>query len=578
MDRLGQGETSDPEQLRVIGSPPDSKLLVIAGPGCGKTHTAAQRVVKLRGHHETDESEIGEILCISFTRAAKLAMEEQISKSGVLPSVRITTIDSWVSSQLRLLGIVVETKNATYEDSILALIKELQLENGLDQLSQNYQHLVVDEAQDIYGPRRDLLVLLLSSGMFFGATILGDPAQGIYDFDKSDSSDKKYSFLQFVEENFIDFIRINLVTDHRSKNDTIRSIRNIGSELRITEPSEGAIENTWTVFWRLHSMAQGGLLVAAKAYAEANEATAILVRDNRRVMQISKEIAKSGIAHSVRASRDELEIPSWLSLFEECRNEKEALEVKPDFLDESQFLFNIRKYMGLGKSSSISTKELARKIGNGDLPEYFRKTQTSGLLVSTVHRSKGLEFSKVLVGLERSHGLERVEEINEARVLFVAMTRSIDSLLRLDLGTKPNATHAYHGRWVDKKFVGKKARVPVGLEVKPNDFNFVNSCENLLIGSKVKLVQDGFWEGKIARYLLTDDFGSVILAKIGSGFSECVSIEWGDFPPTEFTDLYLSGFQTVKTPASNNIQWNGRNLIKVPTVRGMAMALKGDHE
>ena len=46
-----------------------------------------------------------------------------------------------------------------------------------------FKHVLVDEAQDLVGPRYELVRLLLENlGEGVGATVFGDPHQAIYDY------------------------------------------------------------------------------------------------------------------------------------------------------------------------------------------------------------------------------------------------------------------------------------------------------------------------------------------------------------------------------------------------------------
>ena len=73
---MGQEPTE--EQLEIINHK-DGHLLVLAGPGSGKTYTVVERVQKLASYDDIDESEI---LCITFTDKATGEMSNRLEELG----------------------------------------------------------------------------------------------------------------------------------------------------------------------------------------------------------------------------------------------------------------------------------------------------------------------------------------------------------------------------------------------------------------------------------------------------------------------------------------------------------------
>ena len=73
---MGQEPTE--EQLEIINHK-DGHLLVLAGPGSGKTFTLVERVQKLASYDDIDESEI---LCITFTDKSTEVMSNRLEELG----------------------------------------------------------------------------------------------------------------------------------------------------------------------------------------------------------------------------------------------------------------------------------------------------------------------------------------------------------------------------------------------------------------------------------------------------------------------------------------------------------------
>ena len=97
--------TPDPEQREVIDAGPQERLLVVAGPGSGKTQVAAMRLVRLlrSGLHPA------QILVLSFSRSAVATLTKRISGLEIedpslledLRHLAIRTFDSWAFRMLR---------------------------------------------------------------------------------------------------------------------------------------------------------------------------------------------------------------------------------------------------------------------------------------------------------------------------------------------------------------------------------------------------------------------------------------------------------------------------------------------
>src|SRR5262249_53042302 len=157
----------DLEQLEVILEAPTSWQLVIAGPGAGKSAVACQRVAYL-----VDEAvPPSRILLVSFTRTAVAELRDRIVSYAVAGDVarggRISTVDSHVwslrvgfddESLLKLLG------DGSYDLSIQRTIELFKSRNpDLLDFMARLEHLLIDEAQDVTGPRAALMIEMLKN-------------------------------------------------------------------------------------------------------------------------------------------------------------------------------------------------------------------------------------------------------------------------------------------------------------------------------------------------------------------------------------------------------------------------------
>ena len=103
------------------------------------------------------------------------------------------------------------------------------------------------------------------------------------------------------------------------------------------------------------------------------------------------------------------------------------------------------------------------------MPDELHATPDSLITVSTVHRAKGLEFDRVLV--VRS-GWKTPFDDDGARTLFVALSRTIEDLMQLDL---PDVGGRLKKHWSDRwLWTGWKGWPTHGVEVRPDDVDVVN--------------------------------------------------------------------------------------------------------
>ena len=171
------------EQRAVSEAPVGARQLVIAGPGTGKTHTLVARLA-----HLVEEEEVfpGAVLALSFSRAAVNELRRRLRASGDDASRIVpVTFDSFATRILANVDPDGEWTTKSFDGRIEAAIGKIaQIGESLDEV----KHVVVDELQDLVGVRMRFVRALLKE-FDAGFTLLGDPAQGIYDFSLEDEAD-----------------------------------------------------------------------------------------------------------------------------------------------------------------------------------------------------------------------------------------------------------------------------------------------------------------------------------------------------------------------------------------------------
>jgi len=205
------------EQLQVINhieSQIPYMIVTNSGPGTGKTSCANERAYRLR--HE-------KVLLISYTNEAinenYIRFKEYPKLKGIIGKkkynrqINIATTDS-LAGFLTYTG---ENTNINYDTQIRKAITLLQ--NSKPRI--HYDHIIVDESQDIDNLRAELILTYFHKTNAKSICIFGDPRQQI----KSNSG-QWYIDLWTNKASFINITRIGLSQTHRFKNKRILDLTN----------------------------------------------------------------------------------------------------------------------------------------------------------------------------------------------------------------------------------------------------------------------------------------------------------------------------------------------------------------
>lgn len=543
---------------------------MVAGPGTGKTFTAARRIGAIVEHYESAANiEAGQVLCVTFTNAATDVTKKRLRDLHINSSnVRVTTLDKFAHFLGAQLQMAPSDGLGSYDENINDIVKAVKERQKLDYLF-SIGHIIVDEAQDIFGTRRELLDLLLSMGLDAGWTVFGDPAQTIYDYSDEDSAG---SFLQgLIDQKKFDHLVLEI--DHRAQNDDVRKIRSLGKELRDSTSGRSGIDRLWDSYMDLKGLQPAELVaVAASNSGRSLDSVGVLFRTNREVLKFSHELAVQGVVHQLLNDRKEFLIPEWVANFERLTNKDEVLSVVPSFIEKESMSFVLEKwcYGGLGKK--ISLRNFAEALDAGKIPEIMRTNDTTRFQVSTVHRVKGMEFDRVYVGLNKNNLDEN--ELEEARILFVGMTRSRKDVYRVETHSAVNKSRRTFDkeRLLDTEFKGKNRPVVTGIEVKMSDINFEKVPKNFVLGSEVTLRLAGEFEDGLPNFEVFDSISQTRFATMRSDFSRSVMNVWPDKIPNCFVGLRVSSFCCIVVPNKYRGTWNEDCFAKVPVTTGMAQA------
>jgi hypothetical protein len=486
----GQALVPNPEQRAVIDAGTDEWLLVVAGPGTGKTQVAAMRLVHLL--------ELGlqpaQILVLSFSRSAVATLSKRLATlrvddQGVMEELRhlaIRTFDSWTFRTLRQGGeVVTDLLSRPHEQNIAAVTR--RLEDPVDPIGERLatiRHVIVDEFQDLPGVRAEMVASLLSrlnreGTPSVGFTVLGDPVQAIYRFaarngDQPVPTDPWQDLKRRMGPKLREIV---LTRNHRATEKlaaVAASLRKIlGSPDLDAERKLAAMqrflgnmpvsttESRLAPGW-LAQLPEGSLAVLTRTNGEAVRVWKMLLGDGIEGPSVSVRLRLAGSIPTV---------PAWIAgllsgfkhpsisrkVFELAyAKAKERLggEAAPDVGLPSAEVAWRRLARASGAPESAASLDLDELRSRLTWPDSFPDDQVSeeaAVHITTIHQSKGMEFDNValLDAPERDSDDPPDDPLEQANVGFVAVTRAGRHLGRLPSTCifKPPRNRSFqHGR------------------------------------------------------------------------------------------------------------------------------------
>jgi hypothetical protein len=413
------------EQAAVINTPADRRLIVLAGPGTGKTFVLVRRVGALVAAGFTP-------LVLSFTRSVVREMHRRLRETGhgAARYVRPATFDSFatrfLTGTLELAGYR-NWENAGYEGRIAAANSAIdEIPAAADWIAANFSHLVVDEVQDLTGHRGQLVRSLCDVLPSF--SLFGDPAQGIYGWQRDADEYSADHFLSDVHKSFPDAVVEHLTFNHRVTTDERRQVADLRAQLLDRRDAARHHRVLRTAVDATESL--GNIATAVHLVSMYPGHTAILCRTNVEALMISEQLYAAGVDHSLRRAATDRAAAPWIA--QVARGRRGALShgtferlyaeaSLADGLDQDD-AWNLLATAS-GADDRIVLDRVADALRMGRLPDELTTPDGARLVVSTIHRAKGLEFDNVVM-VQSDNWREDVDIAEEARVMYVALTRA----------------------------------------------------------------------------------------------------------------------------------------------------------
>jgi hypothetical protein len=563
------------DQSCVASASASDRQLVLAGAGTGKTHTLIARL----NHLIRDEgiSSGSGILVLSFTRAAVREIRDRTKESGGdVAYVRARTFDSFATQLLRQIDDEASWRPLGYDDRIRRAT-ELDLLEPLE----SFRHIVVDEIQDLVGVRADFVKTVLQSANA-GFTLFGDIAQSIYDYQvKQDGTGDNFPrFLRWLKNQYGSALQVRTFAENfRAQTRITKAVWEVWPRLCVDTPDYAAIRQDLDELLRSEDSISD-LHTLSRYARDADSKTAVLCRTNGGALVVSRDLNQIGIAHTLQRQSIDRAVHPWVartlnqqdhtsigfSHFSDLYSQTEEVGM-PNVHDAWLSMRSVAKE---GKNQ-VNLGRLISGLRVGFVPNEMVFLPETPLTISTVHRSKGREFSRVVLLDDVLDDVESDDLAEETRVLFVAASRPRQDLFVME--RPPDVRWVRYdkrsGRWIRR---GWKVWQTFGFEFQVTDLDrespagaTVKGVDPILIqhyiqsevapGDELEVVltgprdpHDGFAEYAVRHRgnlvgVTGSGFSHTLLRRLGKGANK-----W----PAKFHGLRVDAIETVPgTPAES---------------------------
>jgi len=502
-------DLSNPVQQEIVADDrEETNVLVLAGPGSGKTRVLVHRIAYLLRVKREDPRGI---LVLSYNRHAAAEIRARLRHLVGEDAARVT-VSTCHALAMRLVGASFAGATAQTRDFDAVLMEAVRQITGeglsrseaeaqREALIQGYRWILVDEYQDI-GPGEYALIAAVAGRS------LDDPDQRLSLFAVGDDDQNIYAFTGAS----ISFIR-QFEEDYRAKpkflTENYRSTRHIvDAANQVIAPARGRMKAGHPITVdKMRSLDPGGgvmagydpvgqgrvqfLDVAGDDTAQAVAAVDELVRIARldpgfswaRCAIISRDWRRLG---PVRAYAEKLGLPVEMAneklpniwRLREMQRLVAGLRQRPAMMLGIQDMLDVLNKQRPNRWVDLIAEgiaDLARELGNKTIPvpdvlewlaEWAQDIRSAqrGLLLLTAHRAKGLEFDHVVILNGGWQVLSKGEDGEAPRRLFyVAMTRA-----RRSLAVVTQGAHAFVAADSDCEML-RKIEVPARRDLPEPD-------------------------------------------------------------------------------------------------------------
>ena len=464
------------QQERIVTAPVENNLLVLAGPGSGKTRVVAHRIawlLRVRRVRATG------ILALCFNRGAALNLRQRLRDLVGNDMAGVTTL-TFHGLALRLTGrspVRNQGVDAKYLDQIIpeaiALLKgEREMigfaaDEAREILLARYTHILVDEYQDIDSEQYELISLLAGRTLQekdakLSIMAVGDDDQNIYrfrganiDFIRRFHHDYEAE-IHYLVENYRSSGHIiaaanqliapnldRMKNDHPIRINRARANLPSGGNWQSLDPlAQGRVQVLTVVNERQQALVLAEELLRLQRLAEHWNLNrcAVLARNWRELDAIRSACEAASIPVCLHWRRSSF---PGLHRVRECTRLLDALRCRGGgLLDGAELLAllpetvahdnlwhaNLRRLLNewIEETGGLAqpVRQVEEYLYEAIIEQKRARSLGDGLLLTTVHSAKGLEFDHVFVLAGWPNAAPGAEAEEERRLYYVALSRA----------------------------------------------------------------------------------------------------------------------------------------------------------
>jgi len=454
-------EMSD-KQKEIIEDKKTKAMMILAGPGSGKTKVLVHKIASLILREDIKPQQF---MMLTFSKSAKWEFKSRLNNlMGALSyDIEVQTFHSFA---LKLIARI--SNNSSDENILNQAIKEATLQiNSGDIILPHTTVLVLDEFQDVNEDSFEFIKAIYNaSNQELKIIAVGDDDQCIMNHIGSDVSyiDKFKEVFGENEEGDSSFKQYELLCNFRSYKNIVEYTNSFATsiskrykyeELYASSSKSGSV--------KIYSYAQAQSLVPPLIELiqseESYENIAILTYTNDEVMQIYSLLLENGIEAKYIIEREKFELKNMIELVEFSHILDSFLLDETSYKEEyfNKALQSIQERYSKSSNLKLLEKIVARFLAESD--NYYISQWDSyiyeikledfvsykkSIVVSTIHKSKGMEFDKVFLLVNKNPSSDE-----DKRLYYVGMTRAKYELNILRFGNDLEFKKEYVNYFLD---------------------------------------------------------------------------------------------------------------------------------
>lgn len=468
----------------IISSSLNSKILVNAGPGTGKTHTVIERLKYIA--REYDDIDPDSILVLCFSRSAVKVIRDRLNKAMdaheipyIAKRFNILTFDSFATWFLKRIEPNFDLSPYDYDERIGRFIEKYEKDPEI----LGVEYLIIDEVQDLVGKRAEMVRSLLKY-IKCGFLLLGDECQAIYDYQinyKNElNASKLYEWFEtYFNENLIEY---ELTKEWRHQGVLEEAFKPLRHAMQF-KPYSNQKEQLSKLFkkYDIPEMDTEDIIYCCDGDLGKR---AILSWANGDAYRQSQELfARDDISvkHTILTGARKLLLRKELALI--------LSKLTIDTV-------NKRTFLGSGKAVGINDEVVTaiwdailftlemdsdneefsllalRKalISEKRVDEVLTSQEESDVIISTIHKAKGKEYDTVVLNKFGS-----ISNSDDVKVYYVALTRTKGELIVKSKQKTPSYDiKTDSGRFIELNKQYKIKRIELGIDGDVDPIGFID--------------------------------------------------------------------------------------------------------